>query len=196
MTDPTPPDGTAGPRGPHDTPGPGAAPATLAVVLRQAAAELALQQPPPAVLQAAQQALAAGRPAAARGAQRGPALRWPWAAGWAWAGAATCAVLLGAALLLLRAQGPPPAASPPLGGVLLSESASAGGDFLALLPRERWPAEALHGGAPGWLVPAELPAQRLAALGLPFDPARAGDSVRAELLVHPSGAVLAVRLVP
>ena len=33
----------------------------------------------------------------------------------------------------------------------------------------------------------------LAALGLPFDATRAGESVRAELLVRPSGQVLAVR---
>ena len=46
-----------------------------------------------------------------------------------------------------------------------------------------------------WLVSAELPNERLAALGLPYDPARAGETVRAELLVHRSGDVLAVRVV-
>jgi hypothetical protein len=45
-------------------------------------------------------------------------------------------------------------------------------------------------------VSTELQGERLSALGLPFDPARAGDSVRAELLLHPSGEVLAVRFVP
>ena len=44
------------------------------------------------------------------------------------------------------------------------------------------------------LVNTELRRDRLVALGLPFDPARAGDSVRAELLVRPSGEVLAVLL--
>ncbi len=47
----------------------------------------------------------------------------------------------------------------------------------------------------GWLVPAELPRAQLAALGLPFDPARADESVQAELLVNAQGAVLAVRVV-
>jgi hypothetical protein len=47
----------------------------------------------------------------------------------------------------------------------------------------------------GWLVPAEMPRAQLAALGLPFDPSRADESVRAELLVNAQGAVLAVRVV-
>ena len=64
-----------------------------------------------------------------------------------------------------------------------------GSGFLPLVPPERWPREA----AAAWLVSTELPGERLAALGLPYDPGRAGDSVRAELLLHPSGEVLAVR---
>lgn len=47
-----------------------------------------------------------------------------------------------------------------------------------------------------WLQPAELPRERLALLGLPFDAARADEPVRAELMVHASGQVLAVRLLP
>jgi hypothetical protein len=35
----------------------------------------------------------------------------------------------------------------------------------------------------------------LAALGLPFDPARAAEPVRAELLMHASGDVLALRVI-
>jgi len=38
-----------------------------------------------------------------------------------------------------------------------------------------------------------MPRERMALLGLPFDPARAGQPVRAELLMQPSGEVLAVR---
>ena len=57
---------------------------------------------------------------------------------------------------------------------------------------ERWPA----GETQAWLVRTEMPEERLAALGLPYDPARAGESVRADLLMHPSGEVLAVRFVP
>lgn len=48
--------------------------------------------------------------------------------------------------------------------------------------------------APAWVVRTELPRERLAALGLPYDPARAAEPVHAELLMHPSGDVLAVRL--
>jgi hypothetical protein len=40
-----------------------------------------------------------------------------------------------------------------------------------------------------------MPRAQLAALGLPFDPSRADESVRAELLVNAQGAVLAVRVV-
>ncbi|MFG5409372.1 hypothetical protein ABXN37_16300 [Piscinibacter sakaiensis] len=45
-----------------------------------------------------------------------------------------------------------------------------------------------------WLLPTELPRDRLALLGLPYDPARAGERVRAELLVDAQGEVLAVRV--
>jgi hypothetical protein len=47
---------------------------------------------------------------------------------------------------------------------------------------------------PAWLLTAEVPQQRLAAMGLPFDPERAAESLRAELLVAGTGEVLAVRL--
>jgi hypothetical protein len=40
---------------------------------------------------------------------------------------------------------------------------------------------------------SNLPQASLASLGAPFDPARAGDAVRAELLVNARGDVLAVR---
>lgn len=50
---------------------------------------------------------------------------------------------------------------------------------------------------PVWLMPAELPRQQLALLGLPFDASRADESLRAELMVHPStGRLLAVRILP
>jgi hypothetical protein len=53
-------------------------------------------------------------------------------------------------------------------------------------------AEAQH----GWIVPTEMPLAELASLGLPFDASRAGDTVRAELLMNESGEVLAVRVLP
>lgn len=46
-----------------------------------------------------------------------------------------------------------------------------------------------------WVVTTEMPAERLALLGLPYDPSDAGQRVRAELLVRPNGEVLAVRLI-
>jgi len=148
-------------------------PITLAQALRLAAAELARQEPPPA-LQA--RVLAAARAARATP----PPLRRGWGR---WATAAACACVVGvSALLMLRLTPPGPAhrlAAPAQG-------------FLALVPAEAWPREATT----AWLVSTELQGERLAALGLPYDPSRAGDRVRAELLLHPSGEVLAVRLVP
>lgn len=113
-------------------------------------------------------ASAAGRPLA----------RWPWA----WSGAAGCAaVVLVSVLLMLR---PPASTRPGIDGLPSA--------FVPLAPPEHWPA----GTAAAWLVRTELRGDRLAAMGLPFDPAHAGDSVRAELLVHPSGELLAVRFMP
>lgn len=178
-------------------------PATLGAALRNAAVELQQRVPPPElqarVLAAAH---AAGRPAATTGSRQrllaagptaaaGPVPR-PRKGWWAWSGAAACAaVLAGSAWLMLRV--PLPARVDE--GVRFSSSGQRsdrggqGGAFLPLVPPERWPREA----APAWLVSTELPGERLAALGLPYDPAHAGDSVRAELLLHPSGEVLAVR---
>jgi len=69
--------------------------------------------------------------------------------------------------------------------------------FMPVGSAERWPQlmrDARENGR-AWVVPTELPSESLAAMGLPYDPARAGESVRAELLVHASGDVLAVRFV-
>lgn len=162
----------------------------LSTLLRDAAADLAAQQPPPdlqaRVLAATELArlnrrTALAAPTAASPAPRAakPGTGAPFSSRWAWSGAAVCAVvLMGSALLMLR-----PPATP-----LVDDAVRMGG-FFPLVPPERWPSEA----APAWLVSTELPGERLAAMGLPYDPARAGDSVRAELLLHPSGEVLAVR---
>ena len=96
----------------------------------------------------------------------------PWAA---WSGAALAVCLI--ASVALWPVKPLPAAA---------ERA-----FVPVVPFERWP----PGSAPAWLVSTELQGERLAALGLPYDPMRAGDAVRAQLLLHPSGEVLAVRLI-
>ena len=104
------------------------------------------------------------------------------ASGW-WSALACALLLVGSVLLML---GDP---SPPLPGPTTASGSERMAGFMPLVPEEDWPA----GDAPAWLVNTELRRDRLVALGLPFDPGRAGDSVRAELLVRPSGEVLAVR---
>jgi hypothetical protein len=141
---------------------------TLSQALAQARQHLQAQLPPPDLATQLQ-----ARVAAARGPSR-PAARW------AWSGAFACALLLvGSVALMLGHPDKPQMAS---GGERMA-------GFLPLVPEEDWPA----GDAPAWLVNTEIRRDRLVAMGLPFDPARAGDSVRAELLVRPSGEVLAVR---
>lgn len=96
---------------------------------------------------------------------------------------ATAAVLLSAMLLL----------DPP--GTQLAHAATTGSGFIPLVPEPEFRA-ALSAGrsAAVWLQPTELPRDRLALLGLPFDAARADEAVRAELMLNPSGQVLAVRI--
>jgi hypothetical protein len=144
----------------------------LAQLLRVAAVNLAVLEPPPW-----------RPPPALTEVPRPPARRWLWPA--AWSGAAACAlVVLVSALLML--QGPPNATD----ALPLQASAS---DFLPVAAPERWDRLGREGQDAAWLVTTEMPRDRLAALGLPYDPARAGENVRAELLMHPSGEVLAVR---
>jgi hypothetical protein len=144
-----------------------ARPATLAQALAGAREDLAAQLPPPGLAARVQAALPPAVPRRGRFA-------------WAWTGAFACALMLVGSVALML-SGPAPT---PNGG---ADASLAG--FLPLVPREDWPA----GDAPAWLVNTELRRDRLVTLGLPFDPTRAGDSVRAELLVRPSGEVLAVR---
>lgn len=155
----------------------------LQSALRLAAQDLNQLQPPaalaPAVLMAVQQALAAA-PEQARGTQPAAAqpvpARLP-TAGWTAALACAAVVVLSVVLMVGGPQDRP----------LRQGTAMAG--FVPVVPQEQWPVDE----APAWLVSTELRADRLAAMGLPFDPARAGDGVRAELLVRASGQVLAVR---
>lgn len=103
--------------------------------------------------------------------------------GMAWA-AGTLLLLAGALLTLAP---PVPEAGP---------NPMADSGFMPVVSREEWrQALASQREAPLWLMPAELPRERLALLGLPFDPARADQRVQAELMVHPSGQLLAVRFV-
>jgi len=167
---------------------------------------------PPAALQAA--TLAAARRALAR-RRTLPAWLPQWAApvlAWlprrplVWAGVSSCVLGLVGTLAVFTLSLPQPMA----GAAEFSSSA-----FVPLVPAERFehalsrPAadgssptgeQALASSEPrqgrAWVVTTEMPAERLALLGLPYDPSDAGQRVRAELLVRPNGEVLAVRLVP
>jgi hypothetical protein len=103
----------------------------------------------------------------------------------AWFGAAACALVVLASGMLMLGGGLPRGDDAPM--------QARGSDFLPLAPPERWTQLGRDGADAAWLVTTEMPRDRLAALGLPFDPSRAGESVRAEVLMHPSGEVLAVR---
>ena len=97
---------------------------------------------------------------------------------------ATAALLL-CVLLLLDPPGAGVAHAAPL----------AGSGFIPLVTEgELRAALAAEQGAAVWLQPTELPRDRLALLGLPFDLARADEPVRAELMLNASGQLLAVRL--
>lgn len=159
---------------------------TLAEALRRAATQLDQELPPPGLAAAVRSALRQQRESQAqvrKSSGAGPRLpmlprTWPWPG--AASGAVFAAVLVVSVLLMLQGPAtPPPAPEQRMSG------------FVPVVPLERWPAE----DAPAWLVRTELQRDRMAALGLPFDPARASESVRAELLVRASGEVLAVRFV-
>ena len=65
--------------------------------------------------------------------------------------------------------------------------------FVTLVNNAVW-VRAHAGTGRTWLVTTELPRSRLAALGLPYDPSRAGERMDAQFLMHSSGEVLAVRV--
>lgn len=166
---------------------------SLAQALQRAALDLNAAEPPPHLL-AAVQARCMPQPAVP------PAAVKPRRQPWAWPGAAVAGmaavalVLVGSVLLMLQT---PPADQPNLQQQqqLAQASQGPGADgsrFVNLVPPERWPREA----SAAWLVRTEIPSHRLAVLGLPFDPASAGQPVRAEMLMRASGEVLAVRFVP
>lgn len=174
---------------------------TLALLLREAADELQAQPAPPlpaAVLGAlpatakARPALAGATAAAGQSSRRGAGSGWLaalWGPRLATAGVALSLLLVAATALLM------------MGGsareremtLALGDSGAAAG-FVPVAPQERWLRLADDGGA-AWVVATELAPQRLAQWGLPFDPTRAADPVRAELLMRASGEVLAVRVI-
>ncbi|MFN0182717.1 MAG: hypothetical protein ACKVQR_02750 [Aquabacterium sp.] len=130
--------------------------------------------------------LAAGGRALIAGAGRAASLLQPlWQRWLAGSGAALCLVALTLSVVLMLSAPPlpaPPGAAAPASG------------FLPVVSAQRLAELAAADVGPSWVVPGEWPRERLAAFGLPYDPARAGETVRAELLVHASGDVLAVRL--
>lgn len=152
----------------------------LAQHLRTLATELRAASPPPL-----------RRAAPPTSAPRLPSLAVP-ARGWllpaprrfAWAGVAACLLVLIASAWLMAMVRPGPDTR---------ELARASG-FLPVAPIDEWTRSDGSADA-AWLVATEMPNERLAALGLPYDPARAGENVRAELLMRASGEVLAVRVV-
>jgi hypothetical protein len=164
---------------------PNTAAVSLAEALRAAAQVLEREALPPdlhsRVLAAAE---ALGGPAARPQVARSPG--WPqrWR-GWAWPASAVLAGLLLLSLLLSLAL---PAPLPPQG---LHDAQASG--FIPVASAEAWRG-AREGAMPAWLVSTEMPRDRLGLLGLPYDTGRAGESIRAELLMHGSGTVLAVRV--
>lgn len=181
---------------PDASPDGAAPPPELAGALARLRIDLAGMYAPPVVwtrLRGAALPAAASHAPPVRQAGMRPTIAWPTLA----VGAAVMA-----ALLLVWWVGPghqpslrTPVAAPDMGAGPVGRVPRASG-FVPVASPERF-AELWQGGAqaaPAWVVRTELPRERLAALGLPYDPARAGEPVHAELLMHPSGDVLAVRL--
>jgi len=147
----------------------------LSQLLRSVARDLHHLQPPPELRA---RVLASARLAGPVPPRR---RRRPWAL--AAGGAATGLAVL--AVLLLAGRGEPGS----------DDRAGSASSFMPLASATRWQQLLNDSATPAWLVTTELPRDRLAALGLPFDPARAAEPVRAELLMHASGEVIAVRVI-
>jgi hypothetical protein len=142
--------------------------------LATASQELRTQFPPATLLPAIHRELSRGR--------WKPKPRANWFAWAGWAGLSTAAVALAAVFIVNSAID---------GGT--SETVVGDDGFVRLVSKDAWQ-RARPGNGNTWIVTTELPHSGLAALGLPYDPARAGERVPAELLMHSSGEVLAVRL--
>lgn len=148
--------------------------AHLTRTLTAASQELRMQLPPATLLPAIHRELVRGRwKTKTRSAGFG------WAG---WAGLSTAAIALATVFVVNAALDTP-----------ASETALSDDGFVRLVSSDVWQ-RARVGNGRTWIVTTELPHSRLAALGLPYDPARAGERVQAELLMHSSGEVLAVRL--
>ena len=145
----------------------------LGARLALAAQDLRRQSPPATLLAAIVRSLDRRGPAVPA---RGRTAHW-----WGWGGlSSACAVL---AVWLVVSPLPDPAVGQPLSG------------FVPVAGADTWRQAAQTDSGRVWLVSTEMPHSRLAAMGLPYDPARAGERVRAQLLMQGSGDVLAVRIV-
>jgi len=109
---------------------------------------------------------------------------------WRWARAGSGMLVGGAALALALAL--LLAAAPE---AQRHDAMRAASGFVPVASAGRWQQLLNDSATPAWLVSTELPRERLAALGLPYDPARAAEPVRAELLLHASGEVIALRVI-
>jgi hypothetical protein len=100
-------------------------------------------------------------------------------------------LLLATALLFIE----PPRLDAPASAIPAALRADSG--FMPVVSAAEWQRAMAglqnDGQAAVWLMPTELPRERLALLGLPYDAARADEPLRAELMLHPSGQLLAVR---
>lgn len=79
---------------------------------------------------------------------------------------------------------------PPEAVVAEPAAISGGDEFMPVVPLAD-----IERASDALVVPARLPRTTLAQLGLPINPARAADTIDAELLVRPDGSVLAVRFI-
>ncbi len=166
-----------------------AAPQALAAWLHRAARDLS-QQPLPADLGARIQVAVAAQMTPRLALQPAPGQPGPrHGGGWRWlfgSGAAVCVLALVLSLWLMSL--PYAITRAPMAPQLST-------GFMPLVSPERWQQLTSGNDGPAWLVRSELPREHLAELGLPYDPARAGEPVHTELLLHRSGAVLALRLI-
>jgi hypothetical protein len=105
-----------------------------------------------------------------------------WLSWLGWAGLSTASVALAVAFVVNSVM-----------DEQATQAAVSDDGFVRLVNNDVW--QSAQSEADGtWLVSTELPHSRLAALGLPYDPSRAGERVPAQLLMHSSGEVLAVRV--
>lgn len=164
---------------------------TLRGALNRAADALGHQVPPAGVETAVFAAFEARLRAGAK-AKR-PTRRWPGLFRLGMVAATLCVVTVAGLLIWGATQVTRQATQLASQTVRQTVSAISTG-FLPLVNNARLRAEAKKTST-AWVLPAELPRSALANLGLPFDPARAGERMQAEILISAQGDVLAVRIV-